>query len=184
MSQTDEDPATQGGADLSCGIFYAGVWGSGVDFSADGNTKTSAEVDFYAGITPVYMGLNFDLGVIYYAYFEDENLNVFELKAGVSGEIYQGATLGFTGYFNFDDEIYTYEVGYEKSISKVGPFSPTFSALVGFVDQNSGDYTFWNAGLGLGFAEKFNLDLRYWDTDQSGNAFADERFVATLSASF
>ena len=51
------------------------------------------------------------------------------------------------------------------------------------------DYYYWNAGLALGFHEKFSLDLRYWDTELNGCGDAtifqcDERFVATLSASF
>ena len=178
VSQADEDVATQGGFDLTCGIFYAGIWGSSVDFGDD----TSAEVDFYAGITPSYKGLNFDLGVIYYAYDDDTDINVFELKAGVSGDV-AGLGLGATGYFNIDDEVYTYELSAEKGFSAVGPFTPTVSALVGFVDADGGDYTYWNAGVSLGFAEKFALDLRYHDTDVD-TSLTDERFVATLSASF
>ena len=52
------------------------------------------------------------------------------------------------------------------------------------------DYWYWNAGISLGFHEKFSLDLRYWDTQIETAGFGtcagvcDERFVATLSASF
>ena len=34
-SQTNEDPAIQGGMDLTAGNFYAGVWASNVDFGDD-----------------------------------------------------------------------------------------------------------------------------------------------------
>ena len=34
-SQTDEEPAIQGGVDITAGSFYAGVWGSNVDFFDD-----------------------------------------------------------------------------------------------------------------------------------------------------
>ena len=61
ISQNGEDPAAQGGADMSCGIFYAGVWGSTVDFAP-------YEVDLYGGIKKDLGFAEVDLGVIYYAY--------------------------------------------------------------------------------------------------------------------
>lgn len=182
VSQTDEDPTIQGGFDLTCGIFYTGIWASNVDFDSD----TNIEIDYYAGITPSFKGFDFDFGVIYYTYpTENSALDVFELKAGVSKDIYKGLKLGTTGYFNIDDEVYTYEISAEKSFAQFGGFfTPTISALVGFVDtQGTGDYTYWNAGLGLGFMEKYTLDLRYHDSDME-TPTSDERFVATLSASF
>ena len=33
FSQTSQGPAVQGGYDLTCGIFYAGVWASSLDFA-------------------------------------------------------------------------------------------------------------------------------------------------------
>jgi len=42
----------------------------------------------------------------------------------------------------------------------------------------------------LGFHQRWSLDLRYWDTNgeglagQFGGDLADERFVATLKATF
>ena len=180
LTQTFEDPAIQGGMDLGCGIFYAGVWGSNVDF----DDETTVEIDVYAGITPSYKGINFDLGVIGYLYDDADDL--FEAKVGVSTDI-AGITAGFTGYFEIEDGDYqVYEISAEKAFSgKIGPFSPTLSALVGFFEtDDDGDYTYWNAGVGLGFAEKFNLDLRYWDTDIDEGIDSDARFVATVSASF
>ena len=29
------------------------------------------------------------------------------------------------------------------------------------------DYTYWNAGLTLGFMERWSADIRYWDTNYS-----------------
>ena len=49
ISQTDNDPAIQGGADFGYGILYAGVWASGLDF-ADA-PPANAEVDWYGGIS-------------------------------------------------------------------------------------------------------------------------------------
>ena len=36
ISQTKEGPAIQGGYDLTCGIFYAGVWASNLDWGGTG----------------------------------------------------------------------------------------------------------------------------------------------------
>ena len=91
----------------------------------------------------------------------------------------------------------------EGSISyglpSVGPFSPSISALAGYLKSQDGangglvfdaagtddDYWYWNAGLALAI-EKFTIDLRYWDTDvdqapavKAVNGLADERFVLT-----
>ena len=183
ITQTDSEAAVQGGGDLECGIFYAGVWASNVDFG-----DNEIEVDFYAGIKPEFKGITFDLGVIAYTYDEDDT--VVEIKVGASAEIFTGATLGFTAFLNTEDEVYTYETTFEKAFaSNVGPFSPTFSAVVGFVEDEDdfvglgGDYTYWNVGVSLGFAKNFALDLRYHDTDVD-TSDSDERFVATLSASF
>ena len=46
QTQNNEDPALQGGFDFEHGSgFYAGVWGSNVDFGGDEST----ELDFYGG---------------------------------------------------------------------------------------------------------------------------------------
>ena len=57
VSQTDEDPQVFGGADVSAGQFYAGVWGSNVDFG----DSTDAEFDLYAGFKPTLGVVSLDL---------------------------------------------------------------------------------------------------------------------------
>lgn len=178
VSQTQEDAAIQGGMDVSCGIVYAGIWGSNVDFDDD----TTIEVDFYAGIKKEYRGVTFDVGAIYYAF--DDADNTTDIKVGVSGEI-ASVSVGATAFFNIDAESNAYEFSAEKSFSKISGITPTLSAMVGFTDGDDvANYTYWNAGVSLGFTDTFALDLRYHDTDLDNDPLADERFVATLSASF
>lgn len=199
-SQTEEGPAIQGGFDCDYRMFYAGVWASNLDFGGDGfgNDIANIEIDVYGGIKHKFGGVEADLGVIYYAYPGAEDaggeLDYVEIKFGLSGDI-DKVSLGGTLYYSPE---YTAETGetltYEGTISfglgTYGRFSPTFSALIGYVDFldsafEAGSYTYWNAGVEVGFAEKFALDLRYWDTDVDGDPdIADERFVATVSASF
>lgn len=191
ITQSDEDPALQGGVDISYGIFYAGIWTSMIDFEPAG----AAEVDFYAGIKPVWGPVTFDLGVLYYAYpnsaDDGAELDYFEIKLGAS-TTFDKLTVGGVAYWSPE---YTGEIGEAWSIEgsaayalpKVWIFDPTVSGLIGttlFDDDSSLDYAYWNAGLTL-VVDKFAFDFRYWDTDSDGADFCvdisacDERFVFT-----
>ena len=101
-SQSSEHAAGQGGVDASYGIFYAGIWGSSVDF---GDNSADVEVDFYAGIKPKLGNFEFDLGVIYYAYPGAKDsaaeYNLVEGKFGVSTSI-DKLSLGATLYYSPD----------------------------------------------------------------------------------
>ncbi len=196
ISQTQEDPTVQGGADATCGMFYAGVWASGVDFvkgkGGPGSGDASIEVDLYAGIKPTWGPLTFDLGVIYYAYPSANDapgaeLDYVELKGGVSGtwnNFSLGATLFWSPeYTGETGDVLTAEGTIGYTFAAIGPVTPTINGLVGTVQSlDSGslqaDYTYWNAGLALA-VDKFTFDFRYWDTDLSNNGLADERFVFT-----
>ena len=76
-------------------------------------------------------------------------------------------------------------------------FSPSISGVVGeqFYENDilGGDYTYWNAGLTLGFLDHWSADVRYYDTNYSdedcftnsgarGNC--DARVVGALKATF
>jgi len=200
FSQTDEHAAIQGGFDVTYKMFYAGVWASNLDFGGDGNGNDIAdiEIDVYAGIKHKWQITEFDLGVIYYAYPDavdpGAELDYVEIKFATSTELSNNISVSTATYYSPE---YTGETGetlaYEGSISvglgEHGRFAPTFSALIGYVDflDNAFDdlsYTYWNAGVEIGLGDKFALDLRYWGTDVDDVDIADDRFVATLSASF
>ena len=93
--------AVQGGFDATCGMFYAGVWASGLNFgdwdhaSVDylGNEyAASLELDSYAGVKFTTGRIAWDLGVIYYSYPNKANLastlslNYLEFKVAASTE--------------------------------------------------------------------------------------------------
>ena len=212
ISQTDQGPAIQGGFDATCGLFYAGVWASNLDFGGDASGDiANIEVDIYAGIKPKTGRITWDLGVIYYTYPNASDaaaeLNYVELKAGGSAEVWKGGTLGITAFYSPDytsetGDVWTVEVGFSQALPTVGMFTPTFSALVGHQRGDdtayrnlfgADDYTYWNAGLTLGFLEKWSIDFRYWDTNldaapagacQTAIFQCDERFVATLKFAY
>lgn len=190
ISQTSENPAAQGSVDFTYGIFYAGVWGSNVDF--DDAPPATAEVDFYAGIKPtlgpgpLWGPVTFDFGVIYYAYpgADDDGaeLDYVELKAGYSmvSPWIKGLTSGTTFYWSDDygletGEVFTIESAASYALPQFGIFSPSISGAWGTVygDRDEGftagggskdKYDYWNAGLTLG-VEKFAFDFRYWDSN-------------------
>ncbi len=202
ISQTAENPAVQASLDASYGIFYLGAWGSNLDFGGNGfgGDIANIEIDYYAGITPEWKGISFDIGGIYYTYpgaFDPgTEFDYFELKTGASYTFGEAFTVGITNYWSPE---FSGELGNADALELSGEyafasklfnfFSPSVSALVGWqwIDQAT-DYTYWNAGLTLGFMDNWSADIRYWDTDLSGctsGVFScDARVVGTLSASF
>jgi uncharacterized protein (TIGR02001 family) len=230
ISQTSEGPAVQGGFDATCGMFYAGVWASNLDWGAIEGTKI--EMDWYAGLKFNTGRIAWDVGVIYYTYprgadvavvsltdptLVNAEFNYVELKVGASAELWKDGTLGVTGFFSPDYQyetgnVWTVEGSFTQNLRKFMAFgrewSPSVSALIGYqaatgsnaekaryvgnVTLDDDHYVYWNAGLTLGFLEKWSLDFRYWDTniggpnnDCKGPLFAcDERFVATLKFTY
>lgn len=193
-SQSDESAAVQGGFDCDYRMFYAGVWASSVDIGS--NDDTSVEVDVYGGIKHKFDKVEVDLGIIYYAYPDANDNNdqdYVEFKVGLSGDISENVSLSGTVYYSDDyyngaGEAFIYEAGISIALGTHGRFSPTFTALIGQIDfdddVNQEDLAYWNAGVEIGFAEKFTLDLRYWGTDDENNDLRDDRFVATISSSW
>lgn len=183
VSQTNEDGQIFGGADVTSGIFYGGVWASNVDFLDD----TDAEIDLYAGVRPTMGPVAVDVGVIYYAYVNAPSggdYDYWEFKAAGSIPVGQ-ATLGAAAYYSPDffggvDEALYYEVnGAIPLVDKL-----TLSGAVGHQAlEGPGDYTTWNVGLGYAITDNFGVDVRYWDTDEhSFGDIYDERVVLSLKA--
>ena len=166
ISQTKEGPAIQGGYDLTCNIFYAGVWASNLDWGGTGlfgfpgnEAVANIEMDWYLGIKPVTGRITWDLGVIYYTYpnsaqfgldgsldVTKRDYNYLELKVGASAEIWKDGTVGVTVFYSPD---YQYEAGSvwttEYSFTQVFPkfnalhrdWTPSFSALLGWQKATS-----------------------------------------------
>ena len=183
-SQTDEEPALQGGVDFTAGSFYAGVWGSNVDFFDD----TDAEIDFYGGFRGEAGGFALDGGVIFYAYVNEPNFadyNYTEFKLAASRAI-GPASIGAAVYYSPDffgiDESATY---YELN----GGFAPveklTISGAVGqqMLDVTD-DYVTWNVGATYALLDHVVIDVRYHDTDVDGVAAYEDRIVGGLKVLF
>jgi uncharacterized protein (TIGR02001 family) len=202
ISQTAETPTVQGGFDATCGPFYAGVWASGL--TSDG--AATVEMDWYAGPAEDRCDhMDFELSTTLIPPV-GSLICLTEVKAGASGDVWKDGTAGVTVFYSPEytantGAVWTIEGAFSQALPKVGMFSPTFSALIGYQSGGNsyeavfGDssYTYWNAGVTLGFHEKWSLDIRYWDTSLSegttacgsGSLFScDERVVATLKFTY
>ena len=196
ISQTGNNPAVQPEFDVYYGIFYAGIWGSNVDFGG------SVEIDYYVGIAPKWKNITFDIAALAYTYpgANDPELDYFEAKTGATWTGGQW-TLRVTNYWspdNFnllgDSDAIEGGVGYAFKGKLFNFFSPSVSGLFGFQSyEEISDYTYWNAGLTMGFMEHWSADVRYWDTDYSETdcfinsgvrSACDARVVGTLKAVF
>jgi uncharacterized protein (TIGR02001 family) len=210
ITQSASDPAVQAEFDFGYKIFYAYVWSSNVDFGGGpfNNDLASIEIDYGAGIKPVLGKFTFDLAALYYTYpgaFDPGGeFDYLELKSGVSTTLANDKlALSLTNYWSPDNFGETgkndvLEFGAGWTFNKVWYFTPTVSGVVGhqWGEQSQGgfDYTYWNAGLTLGFNNKppLSLDIRWWDTGDfqnftcpsSGVGSCDSRVVGTLKASF
>lgn len=196
ISNTNQEPAAQPEFDLTYGMFYAYVWGSNTAFG-DG-----IELDYGIGITPKWKNITFNIAGLYYTYPGDnENIGYFELKTGASwtGGAWTVAVNNYWSPDNFqffgDSNAIEGTVGYALGHKWWNFFSPSLSGTVGFqsYDKNAADYTYWNAGLTLGFLDHWSADIRYYDTtyddaeclaQSGGRNNCDARAVGTLKATF
>jgi uncharacterized protein (TIGR02001 family) len=192
VSQTEEDPAFQAGADITKGRFYAGVWGSNVSYAGD--PDTNAEIDLYAGFRPTIGPYTLDIGAIGYMYTnqpDGADYSYVEGKLGISrtfNDETNPTTTGLTlflspDFFGAAEDEAAYlvgDVGYQVNDRL------TLSAQLGrrWVSSDL-DYTHWNFGAAGKVYGPLSVDLRYHDTDEHdfGSAF-EERLVATLKATF
>lgn len=140
ISQTDEDPAIQGGFDLghSSG-FYLGIWGSNVDFN-DGD-EAHIEVDIYAGVGGGSGAWSWDVGFIHYDY------------------------PGADSSLNYDfDELYG-SVGYDFGAASVTAGVAFSSDFFG----SSGDSRYYTLDVDIPLPADFGLNLHYGNQDIDDN---------------
>lgn len=198
ISQTQGDPAIQGGLDVAheSGL-YIGTWASNVDFGGE----ASMELDYYAGFTSnITEDIAYDLGWIKYEYpgDGDEDLNFSEYYASLSA---YGATLG-AAYSNDlagrDSTLYTY-VGYEYTLPyeiglalQYGNYDfkdDIFLDSAGVASEDS--YNDWSIGLTRTLAG-LDFGLTYTDTSLSDSEckgfaaggksdYCDANFVLSVS---
>lgn len=164
FTQNMEDPAVQGGFDFEgASGFYAGAWGSSVDFGGDEST----EIDLYAGYGFAVGGIDLDLGAIAYTYHGGDD------ATGDFEEIYLGASVagfGLTYSAGLDDADDNVELSY-------GYDFPGASLSLVYGDYDS--YSYYSAGIS-GEVAGLGWDITVADTDEDDS---DSQVALSLSKS-
>lgn len=205
ISQSESSAAIQGGIDLERNGFYAGAWGSSIDFT-DLALPASMELDLYGGWRPNLGPIALNLGFIYYAYPNaDEDaggfgeMDFYELyaKAAVSPVdkfSLQGAVAfspeftletgeawyveGSAGYALSPRLTASATVGHQTIEDVTGVFD---SLVAPFNPTRKANYTAWNAGATYG-AFGLEFDLRWHATDiDDANPIIEELFALKQS---
>jgi uncharacterized protein (TIGR02001 family) len=184
ISQTDEKPALQLGADavysLEAVDLYIGAWGSNTDFN-DGD-EGRYEIDYYGGVAKEYEGVAFDVGMIFYTYpgaRDSLNYDFHEYAASV-GYDFNGlfTTLSFNyspdNFASSGDALYS-KLALEYAIT------PTFTLNSYLANQSVednatfgvDDYYDWGFGASYNYEDMFDIGLNYVDTNTSNADCAD-----------
>jgi uncharacterized protein (TIGR02001 family) len=193
ISQTDGDPAFQGGFDLahSSGL-YVGTWGSNVSSWAAGpGTSTKLEIDLYGGYKTEVGGVGVDVGAIAYMYPGSSTGGVN--GSGVANnsnwrantqEAYLGLTYGIatfkTSYVlskNYFASAGTDNSGtmyYDLTLAKEIMPKLTGSVHAGYTDYKKDggagvggklSYADYNVGLAYDLGNAFTLGAKYFWND-------------------
>jgi len=197
ISQNDETFAIQGGFDYAHDSgFYAGVWGSNVDFQIQTVDDATAELDLYAGFGGEFSdyGIGYDVGVLHYEYPNaDGSLNYdftevygslsykwFTVSYAHTGDYFGGS--GDADYLNLAAD-FEFEDDWSAGAS-IGHQSVEENATWGTPDWN--DY---KAYVGKSY-KGFDFEVALVDTDLSdrecfgGSDWCDSTVTFTVSKTF
>ncbi len=182
ISQTNEDPALQGGFDYSHESgFYLGVWASSLEFQSGAETEVpipmpvpagqtavidtnpdfgSLEIDVYGGISGEFQnGLGWDVGALYYIY-PDQNED--------AGNDYD--FLEFYGSLS-----YTWDTDYQPSADIGIAYSPDF-----YGEDDTGVWV--HGGLGFSIPDMVDPYVQVGYQDVDGDKTSPDGFDYTYYA--
>jgi len=163
ITQTAGDPAIQGGIDYAHESgFYAGAWGSNVDFGdcCDENLETDLYFGWSGGET-----LAWNVGLIYYLYPGADGLNYPEVYASLGWEWLTGKISYSNDFGNYDESAFYFEgnAAYEL------PANFGVKAHIGYSDGDGieaayGEDSYFDWSVGVTYAlGNFTLGLTYAD---------------------
>jgi uncharacterized protein (TIGR02001 family) len=209
ISQTEEDPAIQASIDYASeGSFYAGAWGSNVDFGED--VDASFELDLIAGFAgETEGGWRWDVGATWYLYPASDDSDT-KSESPDYWEYYIGGGYGpvdikywYSPDLYDSDETASYleasasfGLPWELSLNLHGGYSSgdyfdllESDALAGDPDYNGDDADYFDYSVGLGRTfGRFDFELKYvWtDTDSyfevdSGALTNDDRVILSVA---
>ncbi|MBU1311005.1 MAG: TorF family putative porin [Gammaproteobacteria bacterium] len=181
ISQTEEAPALQGGLTLSAESgFYVSVWGSNVDFLAEGTLELDVMLGWSGAINDDW---STDVGIMRYGYpnAEIDGSNFWEIYGSLS---YKDLTFGLAYsddyYANSGNFIYLYA---SYSYALTDSISLDMQLGQNEYDDSSASYMDWSVGLSTEVMGA-GVSLAYVDTDIDGSYLADSRVILSVSKSF
>lgn len=176
VSQSANDPAVFGGADFSQNGFYAGTWASTIDFDGGPGNDPDAnlEVDLYGGYKWMARGVEWDVGLIHYAYPGSDSSADLPFT-----EIYFGGTFGpvFAKYYYSDDftgttseSAYYFTAGANLDLGQ--GFTLGLSAGISDGDAFTDGYTDYKIGVSKEYVG-INFNVSYIDTSGTPEVTTD-----------
>jgi uncharacterized protein (TIGR02001 family) len=168
---SDDGPAIQPYVEVELNGFYAGIWGSNVDFGPGGTDNF--EVDYYIGYrNEIEGGFSYDVNYTRFT-FDDTGdcCGEFNLVLGYP----LGDKVGLSAVFAYDPEAETLAsaVGASYAINDAISVSGSY----GYDEALSHNY--WDFGVSYAVNDRTSLDLRYYDTTDT-----DAILVAGVSFDF
>lgn len=186
VTQSSNDPALQAGVTVAhSGGFYAGFWGSSIDF---GDGESELELDPFIGYSGS-LGENttFDLNVTYYGYPGTPgswDYEFVEFIAGIEhdfGPAAIGVSVAYSPDF-FGGTGDAFWLGGSLSVPLGEWLSASGNLGYQWLDEDYGgtDYLHYDIGLSASY-QNITFDLRYIGTDISS---ADEEVVFSITFDF
>jgi len=200
LTQTDRDPALQGGFDYSHSSgFYLGTWGSNISWLRDFGTYSnggSLEWDFYGGYKWGFAeDWTLDLGALYYWYPGDvvpgaAKANTFEIYSALSwkwltGKISYALSNDVFGVTNADGTWYLDLSANVPIVDKLtlnlhyGIQEFSGSTPAGVSNDSFASYKDWKVGVSYSLPKDFTIGAFYSDTSMN----ATQRAFYTTPAS-
>jgi len=168
ISQTDDGLAIQGEFNYENDPYnvYAGVWAANVDSTSGGYDGASMELDLYAGWTPSWQNIDFDLGYIRYQYpgTDTSENNTDEFHLGLFYDVQDQFTPGYTAHYS-DDFFGSGPAWYhDLSLEIPLPYDFTLAGHYGWnrFDDSTDNYRDYSIGIATEYSG-FEFDLSWID---------------------
>lgn len=189
FSQSAEDPALQGSVDWAHDSgFYAGLWGSNVDFGDE--AETDFEVDAYIGFAGGdEEGFTFDTGLVYYSYWpDDDDVNYAEVFFGGAYNVFDAKFWYSDDYFGVGESAYYIEGNLTFEL----PQGIGLGVHAGLSDGDAFEESVTDYALSVTYTiSHIDLELKYVDTDvddeicEATDVFSCEgRIILSASTTF
>jgi uncharacterized protein (TIGR02001 family) len=181
ITQTNGDPAVQMSIDYTHESgFYFGAWGSNIDWLP----KATTEVDLYSGFRSTVGDLGWDVGIYYYSYPSDSEVNTYEIYGKLTYKFLTGSLWYTDDFYNSGkSEVY---LSADAAIP-AGPLSIILHAGYTSTDAvANGDYEDYAVGVSY-TASNITLSMKYIFTDGvdrfGASPGSDDRVVLGISTS-